>query len=88
MSTLGDKEIDDLDVAVRYARELGYQRIATIGFSMGGSVVLRQAALRGGVDAVVSVSGPGHWYYRGTRRCAGSTWRWKSASAVRSPGTC
>jgi pimeloyl-ACP methyl ester carboxylesterase len=65
-STLGDKEIDDLDVAVRYARELGYQRVATIGFSMGGSVVLRQAALRGGVDAVVSVSGPGRWFYRGT----------------------
>jgi pimeloyl-ACP methyl ester carboxylesterase len=65
-STLGDKEIDDLDVAVRYARELGYQRVATIGFSMGGSVVLRQAALRGGVDAVISVSGPGRWFYRGT----------------------
>ena len=66
MSTLGDKEIDDLDVAVRYARELGYQRVATIGFSMGGSVVLRHAALRGGVDAVISVSGPGRWFYRGT----------------------
>jgi pimeloyl-ACP methyl ester carboxylesterase len=66
LSTLGDKEIEDLDVAVRYARELGYQRVATIGFSMGGSVVLRQAALRGGVDAVVSVSGPGRWFYRGT----------------------
>jgi pimeloyl-ACP methyl ester carboxylesterase len=66
LSTLGDKEINDLDVAVCYARELGYQRIATVGFSMGGSVVLRQAALQGGVDAVVSVSGPGHWYYRGT----------------------
>jgi pimeloyl-ACP methyl ester carboxylesterase len=65
-STLGDKEIDDLDVAVRYARELGYQRVATIGFSMGGSVVLRHAALRGGVDAVISVSGPGRWFYRGT----------------------
>ena len=66
LSTLGDKEIDDLDVAVRYARELGYQRVATIGFSMGGSVVLRHAALRGGVDAVISVSSPGRWYYRGT----------------------
>ena len=88
LSTLGDKEIDDLDVAVRYARELGYQRVATVGFSMGGSVVLRHAALRGGVDAVVSVSGPGRWYYRGTRRCAGCTWRRKGASAGRSPGTC
>jgi pimeloyl-ACP methyl ester carboxylesterase len=66
LSTLGDKEIDDLDVAVSYARELGYQRVATIGFSMGSSVVLRHAALRGGVDAVISVSGPGRWFYRGT----------------------
>jgi|SRR5215469_9362791 len=66
LSTLGDKEIHDLDVAARYARERGYERVATVGFSMGGSVVLRQAALLGGVDAVVSVSGPGHWYYRGT----------------------
>jgi len=66
LSTMGDREIRDLDVAVRYARELGYRRVAVIGFSMGASVVLRYAALIGGVDAVVSVSGPGHWYYRGT----------------------
>jgi pimeloyl-ACP methyl ester carboxylesterase len=66
VSTLGDLEVRDVDVAVAYARELGYQQIATVGFSMGGSIVLRHAALRGGVDAVVSVSGPGRWYYRGT----------------------
>jgi pimeloyl-ACP methyl ester carboxylesterase len=66
LSTLGNEEIDDVDVAVRYARELGYRRVATVGFSMGGSVVLRHAALRGGTDAVVSVSSPGRWYYRGT----------------------
>lgn len=66
LSTLGDKEIHDLDTAVRYARQLGYERVATVGFSMGSSVVLRQAGLFGGVDAVVGVSGPGHWYYRGT----------------------
>ena len=66
LSTLGDREIYDLDVAVAYARELGYQRIATVGFSMGSSIVLRQAGLIGGLDAVVSVSGPGRWYYRGT----------------------
>jgi pimeloyl-ACP methyl ester carboxylesterase len=67
VSTVGDKEIKDLDVAVGYARELGYQRIATVGFSMGGSIVLRHAGLIGGVDAVVSVSSPGQWHYRGTR---------------------
>ena len=66
LSTLGDREIYDLDVAVAYARELGYQRIATVGFSMGSSIVLRHAGLIGGLDAVVSVSGPGRWYYRGT----------------------
>jgi pimeloyl-ACP methyl ester carboxylesterase len=66
VSTLGDLEINDLDVAVRYAKELGYQRIATVGFSMGASIVLRHAGLVGGVDAVVSVSGPARWYFRGT----------------------
>src|SRR6266699_1116315 len=34
---------------------------------MGGSIVLRHGALIGGVDAVVAVSSPGQWYYRGTR---------------------
>src|ERR1700683_2455667 len=66
LSTLGDREIKDLDVAVAYARELGYQRVAAVGFSMGASIVLRHAGLIGGLDAVVSVSGPGRWYYRGT----------------------
>jgi fermentation-respiration switch protein FrsA (DUF1100 family) len=68
LSTLGDREVNDLDVAVAWARELGYQRIATVGFSMGASVVLRHAGLVGGLDAAVSVSGPGRWYYRGTER--------------------
>ena len=65
-STLGDREISDLDVAIRYARELGYERLVTVGFSMGASIVLRHAGLLGGEDAVISVSGPGRWYYRGT----------------------
>ena len=67
LSTLGDREIKDLDVAVAYARELGYRRIVTVGFSMGASIAVRHAGLIGGVDAVVSVSGPGWWYYRGTK---------------------
>jgi pimeloyl-ACP methyl ester carboxylesterase len=66
-STVGDKEIKDVDVAVGYARELGYSKIATVGFSMGGSIVLRHGGLIGDIDAVVSVSSPGRWYYRGTR---------------------
>ncbi|MPY64389.1 alpha/beta hydrolase [Streptomyces spongiae] len=83
-STVGDREVLDLAAAVAWARELGHTRVATVGFSMGGSVVLRHAALHGpaahegrtetrtgGVeaartDAVVSVSAPARWYYRGT----------------------
>ena len=66
VSTVGDREIADLDAAVRWARTLGYARVATVGFSMGGAVVVRHAAILGGVDAVVSVSGPAWWHYRGT----------------------
>ena len=67
LSTMGDREIRDLDVAVGYARELGYRRVAAVGFSMGASIVVRYAGLVGGLDAAVSVSGPGRWYYRGTK---------------------
>lgn len=65
-STVGDKEIHDVEAAVRYARELGYAKVATIGFSMGASIVLRHAAMLSGVDAVVAVSGPARWFYRET----------------------
>ncbi|MET7764725.1 alpha/beta fold hydrolase [Streptomyces sp. NPDC005393] len=90
-STVGDREVLDLAAAVRWARRLGHRRVATVGFSMGGSVVLRQAALYGPhgenqpvhclqkgerkgrtwrmeahADAVVAVSAPARWYYRGT----------------------
>jgi len=68
-STLGNRETCDVAVAVAWARELGFSRVAAVGFSMGASVVLRYAGLTeraGDLAAVVSVSGPGRWYYRGT----------------------
>ncbi|MFE0737758.1 alpha/beta hydrolase family protein [Streptomyces sp. NPDC058855] len=69
-STVGDREVLDLSAAVRWAREQGHARVATVGFSMGGSVVLRQAALDRGTpgspDAVAAVSAPARWFYRGT----------------------
>ncbi|MEU0602052.1 alpha/beta fold hydrolase [Streptomyces sp. NPDC006393] len=103
-STVGDREVLDLAAAVAWARCLGHTRVTTVGFSMGGSVVLRHAALYGSrsdarevreaweaweaarkvreearetpgqgqtrevarTDAVVSVSAPARWYYRGT----------------------
>lgn len=66
-STVGDKEILDVDAAVRHARTIGYRRVVTVGFSMGGAVALRHAGVLGGVEGVVSVSAPSRWYYRGTR---------------------
>lgn len=68
-STVGDREVHDLAAAVRWARELGHSQVATVGFSMGGSVVLRHAALHqegADTDAVAAVSAPARWYYRGT----------------------
>ncbi|MBC3843549.1 alpha/beta hydrolase [Streptacidiphilus sp. 4-A2] len=65
-STVGDLEVLDVQAAVDWARTLGYRRVLTLGFSMGGAVVLRHAALHGGVDAVAAVSAPARWYYRGT----------------------
>ncbi|MFA1547858.1 alpha/beta hydrolase [Actinomadura chokoriensis] len=65
-STVGDREVLDLDAAVAAARRRGYRRVVVTGFSMGGAVVVRHAALHGGVDAVVSVSAPARWYYRET----------------------
>ena len=70
-STVGYLEVLDVDAAVAWARELGYARIALAGFSMGGSVVIRAAAIgaeAAHVDAVVAVSGPAFWYYKGTKR--------------------
>jgi pimeloyl-ACP methyl ester carboxylesterase len=65
-STVGDREVQDLEAAVRWARALGYGRVVTVGFSMGGAVAVRHAALYSGVAAVAAVSAPARWYYRGT----------------------
>lgn len=68
--TVGLAEVHDVTAAVEWAREMNYSHVTSVGFSMGGAVVLRQAALNEElptlVDRVVSVSGPAFWYYRGT----------------------
>lgn len=87
-STVGMWEVLDIDAAVVWARELGFTRVVTVGFSLGAAVCLRQAALAlhpeliseadprvvSPVDAVVSVSGPAFWYYRGTKVMRGLHW--------------
>jgi pimeloyl-ACP methyl ester carboxylesterase len=72
ISTVGDSEVHDVDAAIRYARWLGYSRVATLGFSMGAAVVVRHAGLASRnqaaerTDAVATVSGPSRWNFRGT----------------------
>lgn len=66
LSTLGDLEVYDVAAAVRWAQLLGIEQVATLGFSMGAAVCVRHAGLLGGVSAVVEVSGPAFWNYRGT----------------------
>ena len=72
MTTLGHREPLDVEAAAAWARGEGYERVVTVGFSMGAAVVLRHAALlpradgHAGADAVVAVSGPAYWFYRGT----------------------
>jgi pimeloyl-ACP methyl ester carboxylesterase len=76
LTTLGDREVLDVDTAVCAARALGFERVVTCGWSMGGSTVLRHAALRGASigdhpvtcapDAVVSVSATSRWFVRDT----------------------
>lgn len=65
-STVGDLEVYDVEAAVAFCRSRGYARIAVVGFSMGAAVAVRHAGLIGGVSAVAAISGPAHWYYRGT----------------------
>lgn len=65
--TAGADERHDVAGAVHWLRERSYARVAVLGWSMGGSAVLRYAGLGGDADAVVSVSSPGTWFERGTR---------------------
>ena len=53
-------------VAALRDREPG-RPVVLVGWSMGGSVVLRHAGLGGDADAVVAISSPGFWWERGTR---------------------
>lgn len=60
--TMGADEVLDVAAAVDRAYRDGHRQVMTVGFSMGGSVVLRHAALFGQVHAVASVSAPSRWY--------------------------
>lgn len=67
LGTAGADEIHDVAAAVGCLRREGYRFVAVLGWSMGGTAVLRYAGLGGDADAVVSISAAGTWWERGTR---------------------
>ncbi len=67
-STLGADEVLDVAASVAWLRGHGYEHVAALGWSMGGSAVLRFGGLSPhAADAIVAVSSPGRWFERGTR---------------------
>lgn len=78
VSTFGDREYLDVDAVVRLARRETEGPVVTMGGSMGGIAVLRQAAFRDDVTAVVTVSTPARW--DGHRSPAVRQLRWLSAT--------
>lgn len=66
LSSVGGDEILDIDAAAGLARSMdGTAPVTTVGFSMGGTVVLRQAVLGANrPDVVIAVSAPSRWFLR------------------------
>lgn len=80
-ASVGDTEVADVAAAVELARGLGCTHVVTVGFSMGASLVVRQAGGAPGSggaaarpDAVVSVSGPARWWCRDTPAMRRVSW--------------
>lgn len=67
LSTAGIDEVHDVAAATTWLRAHGFAHVVTLGWSMGGTAVLRHAGMGGDTDVVVSVSAPGTWWERGTR---------------------
>jgi alpha-beta hydrolase superfamily lysophospholipase len=75
LCTYGDLEMMDVHAVVRLAREQrGDQPVVTLGVSMGGVAVLRHAAIRRGVDAVIAISTPARWDGHGSRAVRHIRW--------------
>ncbi len=60
-STGGALEHMDVAAAVHWARGRGYEKVVTVGGSMGAVAVIRHAAIVGGVEGCVAISAPAAW---------------------------
>jgi alpha-beta hydrolase superfamily lysophospholipase len=57
LSTLGDREIQDLETVLDLARR-HHRKVVSVGASMGAFIALRHAGLGGSPDAVIAISSP------------------------------
>ncbi len=65
ISDFGGAEMWDVDAVLRLARRVGHRQVITVGTSMGGIAVIRQAGLIGGTDGVVAISSLAYWDWHG-----------------------
>lgn len=72
--TGGDLEMHDVHAIVRYARARGFGRVVTVGGSLGGIAVIREAAHYRDVDAMVSISAPALWGVSESKAVRRATW--------------
>jgi alpha-beta hydrolase superfamily lysophospholipase len=82
-STYGALEVLDVEAAVARARADRSGPVVTMGLSMGGVAVIRHAALRDGVDAVIAVSAPARWDGHPSRAVARLRWLGSTAAGRR-----
>jgi len=72
-ATAGADEIHDIAAGVGWLRAAGYRHVAILGWSMGGTAVLRHAGLGGDADAWSVSARPGSGGSAAPGRCASST---------------
>ena len=76
--TGGAVEHLDVEAVVQAARSRGFERVVTVGWSLGGIAVVRHAAEFGGVDGVVAISTPSTWGSR-SKAVRRTTWIFTSS---------
>jgi len=67
LTTLGDLEALDVHAVVQLARARGFERVVTVGASMGGIAVVREAVDFADTDGLVTISAPARWTGHGAR---------------------
>jgi pimeloyl-ACP methyl ester carboxylesterase len=56
--TFTARELEDIDVYVKFAKQNGYEKIYLLGFSLGAALVLIYASKSNLIDKVIAVSAP------------------------------